>query len=38
LTTTTNRETGININPAPGIYLLSATTANGRYNAKVVVR
>jgi len=38
VTTTTNKETDIHLNPAPGIYLLSATTANGRYNAKVVVR
>ena len=35
--TTTNKAVDIKLNPAPGIYLLSATTAYGRYIAKVVV-
>lgn len=36
--TTTNRATDISLDSAPGIYLLSASTAHGRYNAKVLVK
>ena len=35
--TTTNKAVDVKLNPAAGIYLLSATTAHGRYVAKVVV-
>ena len=35
--TTTNKSIDIRLNHAPGIYLLSASTAHGRYIAKVVV-
>ena len=35
--TTTNKSVDIKLNPAAGIYLLSASTAHGRYIAKVVV-
>ncbi|MFI5195520.1 MAG: Ig-like domain-containing protein [Chitinophagales bacterium] len=36
-TTTTNNMVDIKLNPPPGLYLLSASTAHGRYVAKVVV-
>ena len=36
--TTTNKAVDIKLNEAPGIYLLSAATAQGMYNAKILVR
>ena len=36
-TTTTNKITEVQLNTAPGIYLLTASTSNGRYVAKVTV-
>jgi hypothetical protein len=38
LITTTNKESYIVLNSSPGIYLLSASTTHGRYNAKVIIR
>lgn len=37
-TATTNKVTELTIDAAPGIYIVSAATANGRYNAKVLVK
>ena len=37
-TTNTNKVVEIKLNPATGIYLLSATTSHGRYDTKIVVR
>jgi uncharacterized protein YjdB len=37
-TTRTNNQTDIRLSPAAGIYLLSASTSQGRYVAKVVVQ
>jgi uncharacterized protein YjdB len=37
LTTTTNNATELQLGAAPGIYLLNASTANGRYVAKVII-
>ncbi len=36
-TTTTNKITEVQMNTSPGIYLLTATTGNGRYVSKVTV-
>ena len=36
-TTTTNKVTELQINDAAGIYLLTASTANGRHVAKVII-
>ncbi|MCD6011137.1 MAG: surface protein [Flavipsychrobacter sp.] len=36
-TTTTNKATDVQLNTAPGIYLLTATTTNGRYVVKITV-
>ncbi len=36
-TTTTNKATDVQLNTAPGIYLLTATTSNGRYVVKITV-
>ncbi len=36
-TTMTNKLTDIKLNAAPGVYLLSASTAHGKYVVKVVV-
>ncbi len=38
LTTTTNRQEDLRLDAPPGIYLVTATTATGRYVTKVVVR
>ena len=37
LTTFTNKQTEVLLNVVPGMYLLSATTAHGRYMAKIMV-
>jgi hypothetical protein len=35
--TTTNKAVDIKLNPSAGIYLLSASTASGKYVTKIVV-